>query len=85
MLYDLDVLYEDKPSDLKDEIENSLDKKKAYFIEKNETLVVFFRERFYEDVKNVIYEKWALCQSVRMKRFLRTRLSHFGFWSSSLF
>ena len=57
MLYDLDVLYEDKPSDLKDEIENSLDKKKAYFIEKNETLVVFFRERFYEDVKNVIYEK----------------------------
>ncbi len=27
----------------------------------------------------------ALCQSVRMKRFLRTRLSHFGFWSSSLF
>ena len=26
-----------------------------------------------------------LCQSVRMKRFLRTRLSHFGFWSSSLF
>lgn len=30
-------------------------------------------------------EIWALCQSVRMKRFLRTRLSHFGFWSSSLF
>ena len=29
--------------------------------------------------------KKVLCQSVRMKRFWRTRLSYFGFWSSSLF
>ena len=57
MLYDLDVLYEDKPSDLKDEIENSLDKKKAYFIEKNESLVVFFSNRFYKSVKKEIYKE----------------------------
>lgn len=60
MLYDLDVLYEDKSKDLKDEIENSLHEKHPYFIEQhesNESLVVFFSNRFYKSVKKEIYKE----------------------------
>lgn len=57
MLYDLDILYEDDHDDLKDELENSLDKRHPYFIERNESLVVFFSNRFYESVEKEIYKE----------------------------
>ena len=57
MLYDLDILYEDDHDDLKDELENFLDKRHPYFIERNESLVIFFSNRFYESVEKEIYKE----------------------------
>lgn len=57
MLYDLDILYEDDHDDLKYELKNSLGKGHPYFIERNESLVVFFSNRFYESVEQEIYKE----------------------------